>query len=177
MTRYCAFFESIEVDGHRLSMADLRYAFAREEIDNAETVISNGNVLFDYEDRPTEGLEELFAYMMRERFDMRSFTAVRNREEIRAAAEDNPFAVGGEEDLVHSVLLEKQPAQDEFASLVDHFDRRGTGRLALGNRCLFVACAGGAAEGKVTLDFIGKRLGRGTARDVRSLTRILAKMD
>ncbi|WP_395393671.1 DUF1697 domain-containing protein [Novosphingobium sp. BL-8A] len=176
MTRYCAFFESLIVGGDRLSMADLRYAFAREELENAETVISSGNVLFEYEDRPSDGLEELLAYLMRDRFDMTAFVAVRNRDEIRAAVEENPF-VGSEDTFVHTVLLERQPTAQQFGRLVADHGKLGGEQLALGQRCLFVDYARPPAESLLTMDFIAKRLGcRGTARNVRSLARISAKM-
>ena len=106
MPRYLALFGSINVGGNRLKMADLRYAFEREEFENVETVVASGNVLFDFDDRPTEGLEELFAYMMRERFDIDSFVAVRTKEEVRAAVEDNPFVGAGEDKFVHTHFLE-----------------------------------------------------------------------
>ncbi len=176
MTRYCAFFESLIVGGDRLSMADLRYAFAREELENAETVISSGNVLFDYEDRPTEGLEDLLAYLMRDRFDMGAFVAVRSRAEIRAAVEENPF-VGSEDTFVHSVLLERQPTKQQFGRLVGDHGSIGAERLALGDRCLFVDFGGPMSESPLTMAFIEKRLGsRGAARNVRTLARIVAKM-
>ncbi|WP_395331013.1 DUF1697 domain-containing protein [Novosphingobium sp. BL-8H] len=177
MTRYCAFFESLTVRGDRLSMADLRYAFEREELENAETVISSGNVLFDYEERPSEGLEDLLAYLMRDRFDLKAFVAVRTREEIRAAVEENPFAGESGDSFVHTMLLEKQPTQAQFDRLVADHGTLGEERLALGARCLFVDYARPPAESLLTGEFIAKRLGcRGTVRNVRSLARILTKM-
>ncbi|EQB19588.1 MAG: hypothetical protein K0R64_334 [Novosphingobium lindaniclasticum] len=176
MTRYCAFFASLIVGGDRLSMADLRYAFEREELENAETVISSGNVLFDYEERPSEGLEELLAYLLRDRFDLTAFVAVRKREEIRAAVEENPF-VGSDDAFVHSVLLERQPTRQQFGRLVGDHGSIGAERLALGDRCLFVDFGGPMGESLLTMEFIEKRLAcRGAARNVRSLARIVAKM-
>ena len=58
MPRYVAFFGSINVGGNRLTMADLRYAFEREGFENVETVVASGNVLFDFDERPTDGLED-----------------------------------------------------------------------------------------------------------------------
>lgn len=176
MTRYCAFFASLIVGGDRLSMADLRYAFEREELENAETVISSGNVLFEYEERPTEGLEDLLSYVMRDRFDMSAYTAVRNRDEIRAAVEENPF-VGSDDAFVHTVLLERQPTRQQFGRLVGDHGSIGAERLALGDRCLFVDFGGPMGESPLTMEFIEKRLGcRGAARNVRTLARIVTKM-
>ncbi|QDK31614.1 DUF1697 domain-containing protein [Sphingomonas sp. IC081] len=177
MTRYCAFFESLTVRGDRLSMADLRYAFEREELENAETVISSGNVLFEYEERPSEGLEDLLAYLMRDRFDLKAFVAVRTRAEIRAAVEENPFAGESGDSFVHTVLLSGQPTQAQFERLQADHGTLGGERLALGTRCLFIDYARPPAESLLTMEFVGNRLGcRATARNVRSLARIDAKM-
>ncbi|GGN51758.1 hypothetical protein GCM10011349_24610 [Novosphingobium indicum] len=177
MTRYLALFGSINVGGNRLKMADLRYAFEREEFENVEAVVASGNVLFDFDDRPTEGLEELFAYMMRERFDIDSFVAVRTREEVRAAVEDNPFVGVGEDKFVHTHFLESQPSDEQFDKLVSDHQGRGEEKLALGNRCLYIDYVNGVGDSKLTAAFIERRLGcRGTARNVRSLARILTKM-
>ena len=87
MNRYCAFFGSLNVGGNRLTMADLRYAFEREDFANVETVVASGNVLFDFDDRPTDGLEDLFAHMMHDRFDI-----LRRLGEIGVADDDDAVA-------------------------------------------------------------------------------------
>jgi uncharacterized protein (DUF1697 family) len=54
---------------------------------------------------------------------------------------------------------------------------RGPERLALGLRTLYIDYAEGVAASRMTSAFLERRLGRrGTARNVRSLARILAKM-
>jgi len=116
MTRYVALFGSINVGGNRLTMADLRYAFEREEFEDVETVVASGNVLFSFDDRPTDGLEDQFAHMMRERFDMKSYVAVRTAAEIRAGIESNPFRCDRADNMVHTHFLAVSPAPSNSAS-------------------------------------------------------------
>ncbi|MEE4452500.1 DUF1697 domain-containing protein [Novosphingobium resinovorum] len=177
MTRYCAFFAAINVGGNRLTMADLRYAFEREEFENVETVVASGNVLFDFDERPTDGLEDLFAHMMLDRFDMNTFAAVRNAAEVRAAVEDNPFTGIGQDHYVHTLFLERDADQAAFDKLVADHAGRGPEKIAKGPRCLYIDYVDGAGSSKLTNAFIERRLAcRGTARNVRSLARIAAKM-
>lgn len=177
MTRYVAFFASINVGGNRLTMADLRYAFEREEFENVETVVASGNVLFDFDDRPTEGLEDLFGHMMLERFDLNTFAAVRNPEEVRIAVEGNPFTGIGQDHNVHTVFLERSPDQAAFDKMVADYADRGPEKIALGPRSIYIDYVNGMGESKLTNAFMERRLGsRGTARNVRSLARILSKM-
>ncbi|RVU03594.1 DUF1697 domain-containing protein [Novosphingobium umbonatum] len=178
MARYIAFFSSINVGSNRLTMADLRYAFEREEFENVETVVASGNVLFDYDDRPSDGLEELLGHMMADRFDMDSFAAVRNAAEVRQAIEGNPFSATGEENQVHTHFLSQQPAPDRFDDLFAAYAGRGPERLAAGPRSLYVDYVNGVGASRLTGPFIERRLGcRGTARNMRSLRRILEKME
>lgn len=178
MARYVALFGSINVGGNRLKMADLRHAFEVEEFTSVETVVASGNVLFDHDARPTRGLEEKLALMMRERFDMASAVVVRSRDELAAAIADNPFAGQNEDKFVHTHFLTGQPSAAQFAALVADHGGRGGERLALGDRALFIDFGTGVADSRLTGHFLEKRLGhQGTARNMRSIARIVAKLD
>lgn len=176
MPRYLALFGSINVGGNRLTMADLRAAFAAEGFTQVETVVASGNVLFDHPERPNEGLEEKLGLMMRHRFGMESVALVRSRDGLAAAIAENPFAADGEEKYVHTLFLDGPLDPEGFARL--EADRTGPERLAAGDRALHIDYAAGVAESKLVGAFIERRLGRrGTARNLRSMKRILAKMD
>ena len=178
MPRYVAFLGSINVGGNRLTMGDLRYAFEREELEEVETVVASGNVLFSFDERPTAGLEELIAHVLADRFDIDSFVAVRSRDELARAVADNPFAADGEEKLVHTQFLAGQPEAGAFDALIAAYAGRGPERLALGERALYIDYVEGVGNTRLTGPFIERRLGcRGTARNIRSLRRILDKMD
>ena len=178
MPRYVAFFGSINVGGNRLTMADLRAAFEAEDFANVETVVASGNVLFDFSERPTAGLEEKLGLMMANRFEMRSIVAVRDRAEVASAIADNPFHGDGEDGFVHSIFLDGQPAPDRFDALLAEHRTKGSERLGLGERVLYLDYIHGVGVSSLTGAFLERRLGcRGTARNMRSLKRILAKID
>lgn len=177
MTRYVALFGSINVGGNRVTMADLRWAFEREGLTGLETVVASGNLLFDYDERPLDGLEDLFAHVMLERFEIRSFVAVRDRAAMAQAVEGNPFTGIGKDNLVHTLFLERQPDQAAFDKLAADQAMRGLEKLAIGERSIYIDFVSSVAESKLTSAFIERRLGcRGTARNVRSIARILSKM-
>ena len=73
--RYVALLGSINVGGNRLLMADLREALEREDFAEVETVVASGNVLFSHDERPSEGLAEKLAHVVRERFGIDTFAA------------------------------------------------------------------------------------------------------
>jgi len=178
MPRYVAFLGSINVGGNRLTMAELRHALEREDFVNVETVVASGNVLFDHDERPTRGLEEKLEYVLRDRFDMTSIAAVRSRDEVAEAIAGNPFAEDGDEKLVHTMFLERDADPAQFRVLLADHEGRGAERMALGPRALYIDYLDGVAGSRLAGPFIERRLGcRGTARNMRSLRRILAKLD
>jgi len=178
MPRYIAFFSSINVGGNRLTMADLRYAFEREEFENVETVVASGNVLFDFDERPTDGLEDLLGHMMAERFDIDSFAAVRSAAEVREAIEGNPFAATGDEQKVHTLFLSGEADPQAFERLAADHALRGPERLAIGPRSIYIDFVDGVGGSRLSNVFIERRLKLwGTARNIRSLRRILEKME
>jgi uncharacterized protein (DUF1697 family) len=178
MARYLALLGSINVGGNRLSMADLRDALEREEFEGVETVVASGNVLFDHEERPVEGLAEKIAWIVADRFDIRSAVVVLDRAALAAAIAENPFSGVGEDKFVHTHFLTCQPTEAQFAALMADHAGRGGEKLAPGTRALHIDFGDGVAGSKLTGAFMDKRLGcSGTARNMRSLRRILAKME
>jgi uncharacterized protein (DUF1697 family) len=176
MPRYVALFGSINVGGNRLKMADLRAAFEAEGFAKVETVVASGNVLFDHPERPEAGLEEKLGLLMHDRFGFDSVALVRSRDALARAIADNPFAADGQENFVHTLFLDGPVDPTGFARL--EADRTGPERLAAGDRALHIDYVAGAGESKLVGAFIERRIGRkGTARNLRSMKRILAKMD
>ncbi|MEO5586137.1 MAG: DUF1697 domain-containing protein [Novosphingobium sp.] len=176
MPRYVALFGSINVAGNRLKMADLRAAFEAEEFENVETVVASDNVLFDHPERPDEGLEEKLGLMMFDRFAMKSPALVRSRQALAATIAENPFAADGADNQVFTLFLDGPLDPDGFDALLAWHE--GPERIAMGTRAMHVDFAAGVADSTLDWSFIERRIGRmGTARTLRAMTRILAKMD
>lgn len=177
MVKYVALLGSINVGGNRLKMADLREALEREDFAEVETVVASGNVLFAHDERPSDGLSEKLAYVIQERFGIDTFAAVRSRDELRAAIADNPFRADGDPARVHTVFLDRpldRPAFEAFAQAYG-----GPERLAAGEREFFVDFVEGVSRSKLGPAMARAKAvgGRATARNLRSLQRILEKMD
>ena len=178
MERYLALLGAINVGGNRLSMADLRYALEREGFEDVGTVVASGNVLFSFDDRPSGGLAELLAFVIKDRFDIDSFAVVLKRDELQAAIADNPFHGDGEDAKVHTHFVSGDVSREQFDTLCANHAGRGPERLALGERAIHIDYVDGLGNSRLTTPFLEKRLGqRGTARNMRSLKRILEKMD
>jgi uncharacterized protein (DUF1697 family) len=174
MTRYVALLGSINVGGNRLKMAELREALEREDFTDVETVVASGNVLFSHDERPSEGLAEKIAYIVKDRFGIDTFAAVRSRDELAAAIMDNPFAKDGEPNRVHTVFTQEPLDQATFADFMTGYG--GPERLAPGTREFFVDFCEGVGDSRLGQAMKKLKL-RSTARNIRSLQRMLDKMD
>lgn len=183
MTQYVAFLGSINVGGNRLMMEDLRNALKYEDFEDVETVIASGNVLFRHEERPTPGLSQKIAFILREEFEINSVVVVRSRDEVLAAIAENPFRGQNDDKFVHVHWLERQPTAEQFEDLISSFvgpdgTGRGGERMAAGTGALHIDFGAGVADSKLTAPFIERKLAaRGTARNLRSLQRIADKME
>lgn len=114
MTRYLALLGSINVGGNRLKMDELKAALENEGFENVATVVASGNVLFDHARAADAKLEEQIAGIVKDRFGIDTFAAVRSREELAAAIDDNPFARDGEPKAVHTLFLQEPLDREAF---------------------------------------------------------------
>jgi len=182
MSRYVALLGSINVGGNRLKMAELKAVLQEAEFDNVATIIASGNVLFDHPEAPDTSLEARIAEIVQESFGIDTIAAVRSKAELEAALAESPFAGGnedgGEDKFVHVHFLKGQPSEAQFTKLMQDHEGRGNEKLAPGTRALHVDYCDGVAGSKLTGAFIEKRLAcRGTARNIRSVKRIVETMD
>lgn len=172
--RYVALLGSINVGGNQLKMAELRAALEDEGFTNVATVVASGNVLFDHAQAPDAKLEERIAAIVKDRFGIDTFAAVRTKAELEAALAESPWAGSGEDKFVHVHFLTAQPVSAAFDQLAADHQGRGNERIAPGTRALHVDYVDGAGGSKLTGDFIARRLGcKGTARNIRSIRRLI----
>jgi uncharacterized protein (DUF1697 family) len=177
MPRYVALLGSINVGGNRLKMADLKAALEGHGFANVATVVASGNVLFEHPRAGEATLGEEIAGIVKDRFGIDSLAIVRTGAEVRSAIDDNPFHGDGEDRFVHSIFLDGQPEQERFDALLAEHRDKGSERLALGPRVLYLDYVHGAGVSSLTGPFLRRRLGvRGTARNMTSLKRIYEKM-
>ncbi|OYW45446.1 MAG: hypothetical protein B7Z33_06265 [Sphingomonadales bacterium 12-68-11] len=176
--RYVALLGSINVGGNQLKMAELRAALEDEGLANVATVVASGNVLFDHAGAADAKLEAQIAQIVKDRFGIDTFAAVRCRDELAAAIADNPFRADGEAKFVHTVFLDHPLDRDSFEGFAKAYE--GPERLAPGKREFFVDYAEGVGRSKLDPAMAKAKILKGwraTARNVRSLQRMLDTMD
>lgn len=92
MTRYVAFLRAINVGGHTVKMDALRALFQELGLDNVETFIASGNVVFETASKRVAPLEHSIAKHLEINLGYPVVTFLRHTGEIRAIAEYKPFS-------------------------------------------------------------------------------------
>lgn len=175
--RYAGLIGRVNVGKNRISMAELREAMERDGFENVETVVASGNVLFDHAERPSAGIADKLAHLVAEHFDFDTFAVVLTREELAASIDGNPFKGEGEDKQVHTIFLDDELDPIAYNAMITAYQGRGEERIEPGKRAIHVDFIDGVGNSRLTPAFIERRLGaRGTARNRRSLHRILDKM-
>ena len=133
------------------------------------------------DDRDPSMLEVQLESVVEQTFGFKSCAMVRTEEEIRYAIDENPFHGDGPQHgmdkMVHSIFLSQQPDKSAVDALIEDHRRKGSERLALGDRVLFLDYIHGVGNSDLGNKTLERRLKvRGTARNMTSLKRILGKM-
>jgi uncharacterized protein (DUF1697 family) len=111
---------------------------------------------------------------VKDRFGIDTFAAVRSRDELKASIDDNPFAGENEDKFVHTMFLQEALDREAFEAFATGYE--GPERVAPGTREFFVDFREGVADSRLGQAMRKLKL-RSTARNVRSLHRMLDKMD
>lgn len=181
MTRYLALLGSINVGGNRIKMADLKAALADAGFADVTTIAASGNVILS-DARDPAMLETRLERVVEQTFGFKSCAMVRTQAEVRAAVDKNPFhgagPMHGSDKMVHSIFLDRQPDESAVDALIDEHRAKGSERLAVGDRVLFLDYVDGVGISDLSSKLLERRLGcKGTARNMNSLKNILSKMD
>src|SRR5215471_1898637 len=91
MPRLIAFLRAINVGGHVVTMAKLRKEFEAVGLEDVETFIASGNVIFTSRSRDLAVLEKKIESRLRASLGYEVATFVRTAEEVAALADYKPF--------------------------------------------------------------------------------------
>lgn len=178
MERLAALLGSINTGGNRIKMDALKAALNKRGFANVETVTASGNVLFDGDLSESLAHAQEMAACLAQDFNIDTFAVVLNAAQLKASIAESPFVDDGADNLVHVHFLEEMSRAQAFDQLKADHEGRGKERLFLGAHGLHLDYVDGVGRSKLTGPFIAKRMGcRGTARNIRSLRRIIQAME
>jgi uncharacterized protein (DUF1697 family) len=118
MSRYVAFLRAVNVGGNTIiKMADLKRMFEAAGLEDVQTYIQSGNVIFDSDEAGAASLEKQIESALKKATGKEIRLFVRTMREILTIAAKCPFAAAGPE-TVHVVFLGKKPGDKQQQSLL-----------------------------------------------------------
>lgn len=116
MTRYVAFLRAINVGGHTiLKMADLKRMFESFGLENVQTYIQSGNVIFESDEKDADSLEQRIESRLEKASGFKIKLFVRTMRELQSIVSKSPFTVIGAETVFVAFLKEKPDRQSQQA--------------------------------------------------------------
>jgi uncharacterized protein (DUF1697 family) len=117
--KYVAFLRAINVGGHAIiKMADLRKMFEAAGLQNVQTYIQSGNVIFESEEVAGESLAKQIERQLEKAAEYKIELFVRTMREVQSIAEKSPFeAKDGE--MVYVTFLNKKPETESQQALLE----------------------------------------------------------
>jgi uncharacterized protein (DUF1697 family) len=118
MKRYIAFLRAINVGGTTIiKMSDLKRMFESFGLENVQTYIQTGNVIFESDESKASVLEEQVEHQLEKAIGKRIRLFVRTTREVSGMVEACPFAPQ-EGETVHVAILEKKPDKKSIDALL-----------------------------------------------------------
>jgi uncharacterized protein (DUF1697 family) len=118
MAKYVAFLRAINVGGHAvIKMADLKQMFESAGLENVQTYIQSGNVIFESDEGDAGALEKRIESQLEKAAGSRIRLFVRTRRELQSIVNKSPFAAADGE-TVHVAFLSKRPDQKSRQALL-----------------------------------------------------------
>jgi uncharacterized protein (DUF1697 family) len=160
MAKYILILRGINVGANRkVPMADLKVLCAKLRLQNLQTYIQSGNVVFELpQPESVSELENRLQKAFTETFGFDIPVIVRTIQEIEESITNNPFLKEKDVDVdkLHLTFLKEEPSPELLEKtkalqfLPDRFEIIG--------RDVFVYCENGYGRTKITNDFFEKKL-------------------
>ncbi len=172
MKVYIALLRGINVGGHKkVPMAELREVLTTSGLENVQTYIQSGNVIFQSSEENKVKLEAIINKAINAHFGFNVPVLVRSKEEIKAILDDCPFP---EEKKVVSyfIMLSETPKKD----LIDETSKQilPNEEFVITNNCVYIFYALGAGKAKLGINWFEKKLKvKATARNYRTMAKLI----
>ncbi len=173
--RYVALLRGINVGGHIVKMDRLRVLFEELGLNNVETFIASGNVIFDAPAKATAPLERRIEAHLHEALGYAVATHVRPLAAMADVATNHPFQGATEEGhalyvgfVAETITRESAKQLETVQTPIDFFHAN--------DRELYWLCHKTISETKVSYKSLEKVIGmQATFRNVNTVRRLAAK--
>ena len=173
---YIALLRAINIGSHnKIAMSDLRELLLSLGMQDPQSLLISGNLVFRTDGQSTAGLEGLLEKASAKRLDLQTDYFVRTAKEWKAIVTANPFPAEAKGDPGHLVVmcLKSAPGREAVAALQQAISGREVIRAK--GREAYIVYPDGIGRSRLTTALIEKKLGtRGTARNWNTVMKLAA---
>ena len=174
MQTYVALLHSIVLSpGRRVVMADLRAMAEGLGFRDPRTLVATGNLIFEADEAPLDGLEVRLEAAFREKFGKPVDIILRSADAFRRLAAGNPFADGNGPDV--GIRVMRAPLRADVLPMLERYAAPEI-RLALVEGDLWIDFSGKPSETKLLSHLTTKKLGIGTLRNANTINGLAAML-
>lgn len=171
---YIGLLRAINLGSHnKVSMADLKALLAGLGLQNPQSLLQSGNLVFESAPRATAALEQLLETAAAKQLGLQTDFFVRTGTEWQQAIADNPFPTEAKLDPSHMVLMCLKDAPPPAAVKALQEAIKGREVVKAKGRHAYFVYPDGIGTSKLTMTLIEKKLGTtGTARNWNTVLKL-----
>ncbi len=175
MKKYIALLRGINVSGHKIiKMEKLREALTSIGLQDVQTYIQSGNIIFDSEIKDAKELEVSIYETIKDEFGFEVATFVLSVEQLLEAksAIPSPMATNYPPNQVFIIFLDKMPEPEKIEELrkIDV----GKGEYFIDEKLVIFGSSEGFSGSKMNTNFFENKLKvSGTARNLKTLDKLI----
>jgi uncharacterized protein (DUF1697 family) len=157
MQTYISMLRGINVSGQKqVRMADLKSMYELLGLENVQTYIQSGNVVFDSPEQDAAKLSKSIEAKIEETFGFSVPVLMRTADDFQRVIESHPFA---KEDPIRVLVtfLYETPDRSKLDELSRYEDK--VDKFVIGEQEIFLFCPGGYGKTKLSNNFFERKLG------------------
>jgi len=173
MNVYIALLRGINVGGHKkILMADLRELLTKSGLENVQTYIQSGNIVFHSFEKNKQILELKIHESIKEQFEFEVSVLVKSNSELQQIFDNCPFVEEKKQNSYFTMLHDK-PAE---ALVIEASEKIYKGEeYYIINDCIYFYCAKGYGQAKFNINFFERKLKTSaTARNYKTIVKLLS---
>ncbi len=173
MTKYIALLRGINVSGQKkIPMAELRELFTKVGLENVQTYIQSGNVIFESLEKSKAALEPILHEAIKSHFGFDVPVLVLKPEELKQIFDNSPFRQEEKEKSYFMMLYSKaDEALVEELSKISYPNES----FLIKDTAIYFYCSTGYGKAKCSNNFFERKLKVvATARNYRTMVKLLS---
>jgi len=173
MTSYIALLRGINVSGQKkMPMAELRELLSKSGLENVETYIQSGNVVFQTSEQDKSELEQMIQLHIQEHFGFQVPVLVKTSKDLKSILDEFPFSEEKKENSYFTLLHDIPDAGLVYETSKEVYQNE---EFIIKKNCVYFYPANGYGKAKCDNNFFERKLKvTATTRNYKTILKLLS---